>query len=382
MIKELAESFSANTQKNKFNFPNTLSKFSFNENNSPINRINITYNPKDMKKEEGNNDDYNDNDNDNDFLFKVKNKTSLSKIPKQKKMIKNYNPKKKKEIKKNNSYTIFTKDGNKKTINSQSIDDFSKLYNKTLETLNNNNNLIKKIKETSLKNNYELNYRRRNKSLNLNTINQHNLNVLLDSIDITKPINKLDYNGEFIENDIKHLETIISYIKSEGFNKLQNEINEKTMIKNYLETSINTLQSKVNLYNSTNKNYKYQNVKKEIELNNLKSVNERYNQIINEINFHQNEIPEIQPQINILNTETLKINSIILQEKEEINSLNDNIQKLNFGINEVKKEKDLLRPALSLLRKHIKNLKEKIKVLDTSKAYFMLNITNFAQDNI
>ena len=297
-------------------------------------------------------------------------------------MIKNYNPKKKKEIKKNNSYTIFTKDGNKKTINSQSIDDFSKMYNKTLETLNNNNNLIKKIKETSLKNNYELNYRRRNKSLNLNTINQHNLNVLLDSIDITKPINKIDYNGEFIENDIKHLETIISYIKSEGFNKLQNEINEKTMIKNYLETSINTLQSKVNLYNSTNKNYKYQNVKKEIELNNLKSVNERYNQIINEINYHQNEIPEIQPQINILNTETLKINSIILQEKEEINSLNDNIQKLNFGINEVKKEKDLLRPALSLLRKHIKNLKEKIKVLDTSKAYFMLNITNFAQDNI
>ena len=352
MIKELAESFSANTQKNKFNFPNTLSKFSFNENNSPINRINITYNPKDMKKEEGNNDDYNDND----FLFKVKNKSSLSKIPKQKKMIKNYNPKKKKEIKKNNSYTIFTKDGNKKTINSQSIDDFSKLYNKTLETLNNNNNLIKKIKETSLKNNYELNYRRRNKSLNLNTINQHNLNILLDSID--------------------------TYIKSEGFNKLQNEINEKTMIKNYLETSINTLQSKVNLYNSTNKNYKYQNVKKEIELNNLKSVNERYNQIINEINFHQNEIPEIQPQINILNTETLKINSIILQEKEEINSLNDNIQKLNFGINEVKKEKDLLRPALSLLRKHIKILKEKIKVLDTSKAYFMLNITNFAQDNI
>ena len=98
MIKELAESFSANTQKNKFNFPNTLSKFSFNENNSPINRINITYNPKDMKKEEGNNDDYNDNDN--NFLFKVKNKSSLSKIPKQKKMIKNYNPKKKKEIKK------------------------------------------------------------------------------------------------------------------------------------------------------------------------------------------------------------------------------------------------------------------------------------------
>ena len=50
MIKELAESFSANTQKNKFNFPNTLTKFSFNENNSPINRINISYNPKDMKK--------------------------------------------------------------------------------------------------------------------------------------------------------------------------------------------------------------------------------------------------------------------------------------------------------------------------------------------
>ena len=87
MIKELAESFSANTQKNKFNFPNTLSKFSFNENNSPINRINITYNPKDMKKEEGNNDDYNDNDNDNDndFLFKVKNKKNLQKKKKKKK---------------------------------------------------------------------------------------------------------------------------------------------------------------------------------------------------------------------------------------------------------------------------------------------------------
>ena len=34
------------------------------------------------------------------------------------------------------------------------------------------------------------------------------------------PIVIVNDNGEFIENDIKHLETIISYIKSEGFNNI------------------------------------------------------------------------------------------------------------------------------------------------------------------
>ena len=367
MIKELTESFSANTQKHKNELKKNLKLFTFNLNN-PISRINVSYTPNEKKIDESNIDD-------NEIIYKTKKKNSITKVPSNNKKINLYNPKKK-QIKKNNSFTIYTKDGNQ-MINS----DLNEINNKTVGNLQNNKIDFKKIKLLSYKNNNKERRSRRNKSLNLNSINQYNLDMFFNAIDREKPI-KSEYNGDFLENDIKNLTTVISYIKSEGFNKLQNEINEKKLIKEYLENSVNTLKSKISLYKLSKKNYSVQNAKKEVELNNLKCVNDRYFQIINEINFYQNEIPEIQPQINMLNTETIQINSYILQEKEQINLLNDNIQKLNFGINEIKKEKDILRPAVNLLNKHIENLKHKIKVLDTSKSYFMLDITNFAKTNI
>ena len=372
MIKELSESFSANTQKQKYNLKKNLNLFTYNINN-PINRINVSYTPNEKKLNESNIDD-------NDIIIKKKkSKNSLTKIPSNNKKINLYNPKKK-QVKKNNSYIIYTKDGNQ-IINSDLKENYSQLLNKTEENLNNNKIDLNKIKILSYKNSNKESRSRRTKSLNLNSINQYNLNMFLDSIDKKKPI-KNENNEDFLEKDIKNFETVISYIKSEGFDKLQNEINEKKLIKDYLENSVNTLKSKISLYKMSKKNYSIQNAKKEVELNNLKCVNDRYFQIINEINFYQNEIPEIQPQINMLNTETIQINSYILQKKEEINLLNDNIQKLNFGINEIKKERDILRPAVNLLNKHIENLKHKIKVLDTSKSYFMLDITNFAKNNI
>ena len=367
MIKELTESFSANTQKQKNELKKNLKLFTFNLNN-PISRINVSYTPNEKKIDESNIDD-------NEIIYKTKKKNSITKVPSNNKKINLYNPKKK-QIKKNNSFTIYTKDGNQ-MINS----DLNEINNKTVGNLQNNKIDFKKIKLLSYKNNNKERRSRRNKSLNLNSINQYNLDMFFNAIDREKPI-KSEYNGDFLENDIKNLTTVISYIKSEGFNKLQNEINEKKLIKEYLENSVNTLKSKISLYKLSKKNYSVQNAKKEVELNNLKCVNDRYFQIINEINFYQNEIPEIQPQINMLNTETIQINSYILQEKEQINLLNDNIQKLNFGINEIKKEKDILRPSVNLLNKHIENLKHKIKVLDTSKSYFMLDITNFAKTNI
>ena len=366
MIKELSESFSANTQKQKYDLKKNLNLFTYNLYN-PISRINVSYTPNEKKINESNIDD-------NEIIFKPKKKNTISKVPSNNKKINLYNPKKK-QIKKNNSFIIYTKDGNQ-IINSDLAEN-----NKTIENIKNNKIDFKKIKLLSYKNSNKDSRIRRNKSLNLNSINQYNLNMFFNSIDREKPI-KSEYNGDFLENDIKNLETVISYIKTEGFNKLQNEINEKKLIKDYLENSVNTLKSKISLYKLSKKNYSVKNAKKEVQLNNLKCVNDRYFQIINEINFYQNEIPEIQPQINMLNTETIQINSYILQEKEEINLLNDNIQKLNFGINEIKKEKDILRPAVNLLNKHIENLKHKIKVLDTSKSYFMLDITNFAKKNI
>ncbi len=66
MIKELSESFSENTQKQKYDLKKNLNLFTYNLYN-PISRINVSYTPNEKKIDESNIDD-------NEIIYKTKKK--------------------------------------------------------------------------------------------------------------------------------------------------------------------------------------------------------------------------------------------------------------------------------------------------------------------
>ena len=73
---------------------------------------------------------------------------------------------------------------------------------------------------------------------------------------------------------VKTLETLISEIKSRGFEKCKNEIDEKLKIKKYYEVSIESLQKKINFINSQKKHHGTKNTKIIGEANLCKDISQ------------------------------------------------------------------------------------------------------------
>ena len=235
--------------------------------------------------------------------------------------------------------------------------------------------------KTNNNNNEINNYNKLNNS-KIKHIRNENTKSFFESIQRNEPIkyDKSYYNT--VDHDMSNLEGMINSIKLRGFNKYQNEIEEKLEKKGKLENSISLLKSKLNLYENQKKNCKQEDAKNLIQIQNMKNVNQRYKNINDGIEKYQKEIPIYKPQIEKLKNETIQINTQIIEFKREIDMMKNQIQKLNKMISDKKKEKDNFRPALKLLKNHIANLKQKIKSFDIGKTDFMINLSHFAEKGV
>ena len=220
------------------------------------------------------------------------------------------------------------------------------------------------------------------KNSNIKNIKNENTKSFFDSIDKTIPVKRNKDYYYTIDNDMNNLEGMISSIKLKGFNKFQNEIDEKIEQKLKLENSISVLKSKLNMYENQKKNIKQEDAKNLLQIQNMRNVSERYKSINEGIEKYQKDIPIYKPQIDKLKNETIKINTQIIEYKREIDLMKNQIQKLNKMISDRKREKDNLRPALKLLQNHIMNLEQKIKSFDIGKSDFMINVSNFVEKGI
>ena len=187
------------------------------------------------------------------------------------------------------------------------------------------------------------------------------------------------YNYELVNNEMQNLEDMINSIKNKGFDKYENEINEKVQKKDKLENSIQILKSKINMYEHEKKYIIKDNSKEKLKISNLQNVSKRYKNISEGILNYQKEIPNYKPKIEELKKETIEINTSIQNEKVSIQLLKENIQKLNKMISDKKRESESIRPALNLLKKHIITLKQKIKNIDLEKTGFMINVSEFVE---
>ena len=268
----------------------------------------------------------------------------------------------------NQIYSSLTSNNTNKTIRPKT----PKYSNNTTIKKNSNNNKYRN-KQFSTENYYS------NFEPKLRSVRKENTKTYFEAIDNNKKIDcERNYN-EPLGLEMNNLENIINNIKENGFNRYQNEIEEKILIKKKLEKEIETLQKKINMYQNNKKDFIIDASKERIKIQNLLNVNSRYVSLNNDILKYQKDIPNIRPQIELIKNETIKVNNEILKEKNEIYMINDAIQKMNKLISDLKKEKDNFRPALLLLKKHAQALNQKIKTVDREKSDFMLKVTNLAE---
>ena len=250
---------------------------------------------------------------------------------------------------------------------------------------NSNKSLIRKemIKDSSLKTRPKtpsLNSNLNRYQSNIKNVKNKNMKSFFNSIDQSIPVNyDKSYNYELVNNEMQNLEDMINSIKNKGFDKYENEINEKIQKKDKLENSIQILKSKINMYENEKKYIIKDNSKEKLKISNLQNVSKRYKNISEGILNYQKEIPNYKPKIEELKNETIEINTLIQKEKVNIQLLKENIQKLNKMISDKKRESESIRPALNLLKKHIITLKQKIKNIDLEKTDFMINVSEFVE---
>ena len=93
----------------------------------------------------------------------------------------------------------------------------------------------------------------KNSNSKIKNIKNENTKSFFDSIDKNIPVKRNKDYYYTIDNDMNNLEGMLSSIKLKGFNKFQNEIDEKKEKKLQLENSISVLKSKLNMYENQKK---------------------------------------------------------------------------------------------------------------------------------
>ena len=268
-------------------------------------------------------------------------------------------------------------------INSNLTSNLNSKNNTNIKSNSNKNLIRNNITDSSLKIRPKtpcLNSNLNRYQSNFKNVKNKNMKSYFNSIDQSIPVTyDKSYNYEIVNNEMQNLEDMINSIKNKGFDKYENEINEKIQKKDKLENSIQILKSKINMYEHEKKYIIKDNSKEKLKISNLQNVSKRYKNISEGILNYQKEIPNYKPKIEELKNETIEINTLIQKEKVSIQLLKENIQKMNKMISDKKRESESIRPALNLLKKHIITLKQKIKNIDLEKTGFMINVSEFVE---
>ena len=182
------------------------------------------------------------------------------------------------------------------------------------------------------------------------------------------PISRNDISANMVNNyedydfnyNMNNFDNMISSINRNGFQRYQDEINDKKIIVSQLENSIAMLKNKICLCKSRTYSGLHKESKNRIKYENMLSVSNRYKNIGKTADNYKDDINNFQNKIAMINNETLKLKTIGFDIQNEINSMNEEIRKGNKAISDKKKEIENLLPALQLLRNHITSVKQKL----------------------
>ena len=237
-------------------------------------------------------------------------------------------------------------------------------------SINQKMNTTKKIKS-----NYRPKSATKNKvQVNYNLINSNNKKTLQNNYNIIDD----DYD---INSNMEKFQNLLNIIEKKGFQKYQDEINEKKIIISKLENSIAILKNKISLSKNNIYNRCHKETKDKIKYEKMLSVGNRFKNVGKNANSYKYEIDMIKNKIAFLNDETLQIKNMTFQEQNDIDEINDEIKKGNKAISDRQKQIENISAAIQLLKKHIISVNQKIGRIKNVKYNYFDKLNNI-ENNI
>ena len=288
-------------------------------------------------------------------------------------------PKSANKIRKN----ISSNDNNNNTNINININNFS--FNKILNKNNNFNNNDKNIyNKINLKNKTISSPINKIKAINKNknkSKNKYDNKNYIQNIK-NKTIEKNDnYDFDYdINKNMNEFENIVNAINYNGFQKYQDEINEKKIIIKQLQNSIALLKNKICINKSNIYDGLHKETKNKIQYENLLCVSNRYKNIGKTVENYKNEIIFLQNKIEDLNDETMQLKSLALNEQTYVDVVIEEIRKGNKAISDKKKEIENILPAVQLLKNHIVSVRQKIVKFNNIKTNYIEELNNIGNN--
>ena len=208
----------------------------------------------------------------------------------------------------------------------------------------------------------------------------YNLDINNNKKSLIKNFKALDDDYD-INSNMNKFENLINIIDKNGFQRYQDEINEKKLLISHLKNSIAILKNKISLCRNNIYNGFHRETKKKIRNEKMLSVGNRYKNVGKTAYSYKNEIDMMKNKIAVLNDETMGMKNIYLREQNEIEEINNEIKKGNKIISDRQKQIENILAATQLLKKHIVSVKQKIGRIKNVK-YNYINEINYIGNNI
>lgn len=210
--------------------------------------------------------------------------------------------------------------------------------------------------------------------INYNLINSNNKKTLENNYNMIDD----DYD---INSNMEKFQNLLNIIEKKGFQKYQDEINEKKILISKLENSIAILKNKIALSKNNIYNRCHKETKDKIKYEKMLSVGYRFKNVGKSADSYKNEIDMIKNKIAFLNDETLQIKNMTFQEQNDIDEINDEIKKGNKAISDRQKQIENISAAIQLLKKHIISVNQKIGRIKNVKYNYFDKLNNI-ENNI
>ena len=221
------------------------------------------------------------------------------------------------------------------------------------------------------------------KNLRPKSATKKSVNISLDLNSkraVIKNFKKIDDDFD-INSNMNNFENLINIIDKNGFQKYQDEINEKKILLSQIETSIAILKNKIALSKNNIYNGFHRETKKKIKYEKMISIGNRFKSVGKTANNYKNEIDVIKSKIIFLKDETMNIKNITLKEQNDIDEINNEIKKGNKLISDRQKQIENILAAIQLLKKHIIAVQQKVGRIKNIKYNYIENL-NYLGNNI
>ena len=184
----------------------------------------------------------------------------------------------------------------------------------------------------------------------------------------TKPMTEFSttkFQTEYLEK-VKLMESLISTIKQNAFEKRKKELEDKLRLKNELENNVEILSTYIKMNRMQKKNFRSlsKSITKENErltASSQRAMEEQYF-IQRELPSLRSEINQMQSQIRNLNNETKNLKNEKLTIERDIMYFQDEIKRMNKLNSSFFSEKENIRNSIKLLKKHSGITREKINM--------------------